>query len=59
MNPPYPDPQLLIFVDTLYKTVSFTNIKLPHFPNIFRSILNSFYFKIILKINFGSEAFAV
>ena len=32
-----------------HKTVSFTNIKLPHFPDILRSILNSFYFKNILK----------
>ena len=29
--------------------MSYTNIKLPHFPNILRSILNSFYFKNILK----------
>ena len=39
-----------------HKTVSYTNIKLPHFPNILRSILNSLD---ILKINFGSEAYAV
>ena len=32
-----------------HKTISFTNIKLPHFPNILRSILNSFYLKNILK----------
>ena len=39
-----------------HKTVSYTNIKLPLFPNILRSILNSFYLKYF-KINFGSEAF--
>ena len=41
-----------------HKTVSYTNIKLPHFPNTLGSILNSFYFKNIFKISFGSEAFA-
>ena len=33
-------------------------IKLPHFPNILKSILNSFYFKIF-EINFGFLAFIV
>ena len=32
-----------------HKTVNYTNIKLPCFPNILRSILNSFYLKNILK----------
>ena len=32
-----------------HKTVSYTNIKLPCFPNILRSILNNFYLKDILK----------
>ena len=41
----------------IHTTVSYTNIKLPHFPNILRSILKSFYFKIF-KINFGSETFS-
>ena len=31
------------------KTVTYTNKKLPHFLNIFRLILNSFYLKYILK----------
>ena len=31
------------------KTVIYTNKKLPHFSNNFRLILNSFYFKNILK----------
>ena len=32
-----------------HKSFNYTNIKLPHFPNIFRSILTSFYLKNILK----------
>ena len=31
------------------KKASYKNIKLSHFPNIFISILDSFYLKIILK----------
>ena len=31
------------------QTVIYTNKKLPHFSNNFRLILNSFYFKNILK----------